>query len=368
MTRIMLFSILFRYFGRRYLIWFGISLAVLMTVISLIQSIELMRRLSGREVQTTDFSVTSMALLNIPAVIELCLPFALQAGSMLCFDYWNRTNEFVVSRGFGRSIWSVLNPVICCACLIGAFYVTVINPVGSVTAQQYEAKMNAAFGSQQQKLSISADGIWLRDSQQDSALIIHGETLDIESATIHQPMIYVFNNDKVLDRRIRAASISLTDKGWLLEDVSTWNTLGERIDDAAMLMPTELRSLDLERSSAPPSTIAFFALPAFIAVLDRAGLPSVDHRIHFHRTAAIPLLLIGIAMIAARFTLTNMTRGRRARLFTRGVVIAVSIFMFSHFMMVLGATMRLPAYVAGWAPAFIVALAGAVMLARMDEA
>ena len=159
MNRIMLFSILFRYFGRRYLIWFGISLAVLMTVISLIQSIELMRRLSGREVQTTDFSVTSMALLNIPAVIELCLPFALQAGSMLCFDYWNRTNEFVVSRGFGRSIWSVLNPVICCACLIGAFYVTVINPVGSVTAQQYEAKMNAAFGSQQQKLSISADGI-----------------------------------------------------------------------------------------------------------------------------------------------------------------------------------------------------------------
>ena len=62
------------------------------------------------------------------------------------------------------------------------------------------------------------------------------------------------------------------------------------------------------------------------------------------------------------------TRGRRARLFTRGVVIAVSIFMFSHFMMVLGATMRLPAYVAGWAPACIVALAGAVMLARMDEA
>ena len=160
MNRIMLFSILFRYFGRRYLIWFGISLAVLITVISLIQSIELMRRLSGREVQINDFSVTTMALLNIPAVIELCLPFALQAGSMLCFDYWNRTNEFVVSRGFGRSIWSVLNPVICCACLIGAFYVTVINPVGSVTAQQYEAKMNAAFGNQQQKLSISAVKLW----------------------------------------------------------------------------------------------------------------------------------------------------------------------------------------------------------------
>jgi lipopolysaccharide export LptBFGC system permease protein LptF len=37
-------------------------------------------------------------------------------------------------------------------------------------------------------------------------------------------------------------------------------------------------------------------------------------------------------------------------------------------MMVLGASLRLPAYIAGWAPAVIVMLAGAIMLARMDEA
>ena len=73
-------------------------------------------------------------------------------------------------------------------------------------------------------------------------------------------------------------------------------------------------------------------------------------------------------MISAKFTLTNMTRGRRAQLFTRGAVIAVTIFLFSQFMMVLGASLRLPAYIAGWAPAVIVMLAGAIMLARMDEA
>ena len=368
MTRIVLFSILFRYFGKRYIAWFAISVFVLIAVISLIQSIELMRRLSARDIQSADFSVTKMALLNLPAVIELSLPFALQAGSMLCFDYWNRTNEFVVSRGFGRSIWGVLNPVICCACLIGVLFVSVVNPIGSVTAREYETQMSAAFGNEQQKLSISADGIWLRDSQKDSALIIHGDTLDVDTATINQPMIYIFDSEQILTQRIRAAAISLTDSGWLIDDATEWNNLGESIGHVTLLMPTELRSLDLERSSAPPSTIAFFALPAFIAVLERAGLPSIDHRIHFHRTAAIPFLLIGIAMIAARFTLTNMTRGRRARLFTRGVVIAASIFLFGHFMMVLGATMRLPAYVAGWAPAFIVLLAGAVMLARMDEA
>ena len=368
MNRFLLFPILFRYFGARYMMWFTISLSVLIAVISLIQSIELLRRFSARETQIDDFSVIRMALLNIPSVIELCLPFALQAGSMLCFDYWNRTNEFVVTRGFGRSIWSVLNPVMCCACLIGVIYVTVINPVGSVTSRQFETKMNTAFGNAQQKMSISADGIWLRDSQDDSALIIHGDALDVENSAIRQAMIYVFGDDNKLDRRIRAQSISLTDSGWLVENASEWNAMGDKIDHSTLMMPTNLRSLDLERSSAPPKTIAFFALPAFIAILDRAGLPSVDHRIHFHRIAAIPFLLIGIAMISAKFTLTNMTRGRRAQLFTRGALIAVTIFLFSHFMMVLGASLRLPAYIAGWAPAVIVMLAGAIMLARMDEA
>ena len=368
MNRFLLFPILFRYFGARYMVWFTISLSVLIAVISLIQSIELLRRFSARETQIDDFSVIRMALLNIPSVIELCLPFALQAGSMLCFDYWNRTNEFVVTRGFGRSIWSVLNPVMCCACLIGVIYVTVINPVGSVTSRQFETKMNTAFGNAQQKMSISADGIWLRDNQDDSALIIHGDALDVENSAIRQAMIYVFGDDKKLDRRIRAQSISLTDSGWLVENASEWNAMGDKVDHSTLMMPTNLRSLDLERSSAPPKTIAFFALPAFIAILDRAGLPSVDHRIHFHRIAAIPFLLIGIAMISAKFTLTNMTRGRRAQLFTRGALIAVTIFLFSHSMMVLGTSLRLPAYVAGWAPAVIVMLAGAIMLARMDEA
>ena len=37
-------------------------------------------------------------------------------------------------------------------------------------------------------------------------------------------------------------------------------------------------------------------------------------------------------------------------------------------MQVLGTTLRLPTLVAVWAPAFIVILVGAILLARMDEA
>ena len=82
----------------------------------------------------------------------------------------------------------------------------------------------------------------------------------------------------------------------------------------------------------------------------------------------MPLLMVGIAMISARSTLTNLVKGRRARLFTRGLVIAVTITLFTHFMQVLGWSLRLPVIVAAWAPALTVTVVGAVLLARMDEA
>lgn len=73
-------------------------------------------------------------------------------------------------------------------------------------------------------------------------------------------------------------------------------------------------------------------------------------------------------MISARATLTNLVRGRRVRLFTRGMIIAVSVTLFGHFMQVLGESLRLPVILAAWAPALVVAVIGTIMLARMDEA
>jgi lipopolysaccharide export LptBFGC system permease protein LptF len=50
------------------------------------------------------------------------------------------------------------------------------------------------------------------------------------------------------------------------------------------------------------------------------------------------------------------------------MIIAVAVTLFSHFMQVLGESLRLPAILAAWAPALTVAVIGTIMLARMDEA
>jgi lipopolysaccharide export system permease protein len=360
-------STLFRYFGGRYLAWVLASGVGLTIVVSLIHAIELARRSSNKQT-VEDVSILNLVLLNIPTVIETTLPIVLIIGSMVCFEAWNRTNEFVVSRGFGKSIWSVLSPVAVVAFLIGVVYVSIINPIGSVTSRHYESMMNSIFGSAEQRLSVSADGIWLRDEHPDGRFIIHGEMLEVEMSSIVRPVIYKFDGDNNLNLRIRAEAMQLTDSGWVIEDARSWDREGLLSERGSMMLPSSLGILDLGLSSEPPNTIAVYSLPSFIALLERAGLPAIEHRIHLHKLLAMPLLLIGLAMISARATLTNLVRGRRAMLFTRGMFIAVSITLFSHFMQVLGESLRLPVILAAWAPALTVAIIGTIMLARMDEA
>ena len=72
-------------------------------------------------------------------------------------------------------------------------------------------------------------------------------------------------------------------------------------------------------------------------------------------------------MLAARITLRNVSRGRRMWLFTRGTLLATTIFIFSYFMQVMGASLRVPAELAAWTPAITILLVGAITLARTDE-
>ena len=81
---------------------------------------------------------------------------------------------------------------------------------------------------------------------------------------------------------------------------------------------------------------------------------------------AIPLP-VGEAMLAARITLTNTSRSHRSRLFLRGALLSIIIFIFSYFMQVLGTSLRIPMSVAAWTPAIVVSLLGAIILARTDE-
>ena len=68
-----------------------------------------MRRGSGKD--EAYFAVLfEMALLKLPNMGQQIMPFAVLFGSMLAFTRLTRTNELVVARAAGVSVWHLLTP------------------------------------------------------------------------------------------------------------------------------------------------------------------------------------------------------------------------------------------------------------------
>ena len=68
------FGTLFRYFALRFASWVCLCLVGLVSIISLIQTIELVRRVNVLTRTVPDINYVGMAALNIPNVMHMILP------------------------------------------------------------------------------------------------------------------------------------------------------------------------------------------------------------------------------------------------------------------------------------------------------
>ena len=250
----------------------------------------------------------------------------------------------------------------------GLVHITIINPIAATTAKQYEYLMEEIFGNNSQsELSVSTNGIWMRDVDGGNNFIINGETLQVEESSIGSPLIYQIKEDGQLAWRIKADEMKLVNKSWIISNATRIQNDGHRMFLGDVMLPTALKTSDLAESTLPPKTVSIYKLPSFIAVQKRAGLPVNQHLVFFHQLLSTPLKLIGLALLAASFTLLHFSRQTKTRLIVLGLGSGFAVYFLSDIVYLLGNTAKLPYVLAGWAPALLICLFSGFLLARVDE-
>ena len=117
----------------------------------------------------------------------------------------------------------------------------------------------------------------------------------------------------------------------------------------------------------PLRTISLYELSDYIDTLQTAGIPVEKLRVQFHKTLALPLQLIGLALLAASFTLLTFSRQRRIRIIIMGLGAGFLYYFVSDLIFLLGHNSRLPDFMAGWLPAILIFTISGFLLARGDE-
>ncbi len=118
------------YVMMRCIIMAGVALAVISSIIFLIDFVEISKSL-GVRTELSSLQILGLMLLKSPNVILVLLPFAFLFGTLAAFVNLNRRSELIAMRAAGMSAWRFVTPASVTAFMIGVITVTALNPLAT---------------------------------------------------------------------------------------------------------------------------------------------------------------------------------------------------------------------------------------------
>ena len=361
-------KILAIYIARQFFVWCVGVFVAMTTIVFLLDYIELIRR-GGTHANATLLILLKMALLKQPFMAQQIMPFAILFGAMIAFWRMTRSNELIVARAAGVSVWQFLAPPVIVALAIGVFAVTVFNPIASVMQTSYEKLEARIFHDNSEQLSVSRAGLWLRQSdRQGTASVIHAERLAPGAGiTLEDLLILFFDKQDHLIARIDAKKATLDEGYWDISDGTRWEPAKAPEPFTHYRVETAMTAGEIRESFATPESMSFWELPGFISLLEQSGFPTQRHRLYYNALLARPFLLAAMVLIAAPFSLRMHRRGGVSLMIASGIASGFVLYLLSNVVFALGLSATIPVDLAAWTPAGVSLLTGASLLLHLED-
>jgi lipopolysaccharide export system permease protein len=358
---------LFYYIARQFLGWCGGVFLALLSIVFLLDYVELIRR-SGSKPDATLLVLLEMALLKQPFMAQQIMPFVILFGTMLAFWRLTRSNELVVARAAGVSVWQFLAPPLSAAAVIGVLMVTIFNPIASVMQASYQRLDDRILRSNDEQMTLSRTGLWLRQSDNDgNQSIVHADRYLADARALDGVTMLFIADDSKLARRIDARQAKLDAGEWQVTDGTLWRPSEPMQSFEHVSVPTNLTPVKIEDSFAAPETMSFWELPSFIRLLENSGFSALRHQLYFDALLARPLLFAAMVLIAASFSLRMQRRGGATMMIASGVAAGFALYFVSDVVFALGLSATIPVSLAAWAPAGVSCLLGISLLLHLED-
>ncbi|MCP3970325.1 MAG: LPS export ABC transporter permease LptG [Rhodobacteraceae bacterium] len=363
--------ILHRYFARRFLFAFLAVFTVFLAIFVLLDMVEQIRKFDSDAVGFLE--IVNLTLLNVPQGLYRILPLVMILATLTLFLTLARTSELVVTRAAGRSaLQALISPVIV-ALLIGVAAVAVMNPIVAATSKQYEIAAGRHSQGNSSTLSISREGLWLRQGGPEGQTVIRARQSNLDGTELSGVSFLGFGPEGTPSYRIEAASARLTTGAWELQDAKQWrfeNT--ENPERAAeihqhMQIRSDLTLDQIRDSFGTPSSIPIWELSGFIGQLERAGFSARSHRVWLHMELAMPLMMVAMVLIGAGFTMRHTRFGRTGNMVLASLGLGFAMFFIRNFAQILGESGQIPAILAAWSPPSAAILLSLGILLNLED-
>ncbi|MBV8593497.1 MAG: LptF/LptG family permease, partial [Caulobacteraceae bacterium] len=252
-----------RYILVRTLAGLGVALAMIATVILLIDLVDLSHTWSGG--RDPGFpQLLLLAGLKSPAIVLVLAPFVVLFGVMGAFVGLNRRGELIAMRAAGLSAWRFVAPAAGAAVVLGFVTVGALNPAASA--------LNGAFEDRRQAVSrdrgSAAREIWLRQGDDLQQVVIHALSHDTVDDRVRLTQVSLFiqrlgaDGSLTFSRRLEAGRALLMPGYWRLYDVREAAPGSGSVRAEQLSLPSMLDHRTAMEKFASPAAVPFWDLPS----------------------------------------------------------------------------------------------------------
>jgi lipopolysaccharide export system permease protein len=347
----------------------GGAVAVIASMIMLINFVELSRTIGGRAKDAGPADVLYLTVLQSPSIILLLLPFAFLFGVLAAFVNLNRRSELIAMRAAGISAWRFIAPAAVSAAVIGVVTILALNPIASAMNAEFQHRQAVLMDNY---LDEGSKSVWLRQGDGRTQVIIRakaripGVGVRLQDVSLFR---YTVRADGHLDfrQRVDAKTAELKNGQWLLQGARSAEPGAQSEQYGAFALPSTLNDRTALERFASPAAVPFWSLPGVIARTERAGFSATGYRLQWDQLLATPVMFAGMAVLAAAFSLRLMRLGGMARLAAAAVSVGFVIFFLNQLCNSLGRADVIPPFFAAWTPPLLAILSGFTLLTYTED-
>lgn len=358
-------SIMFHYICRSFFLHFVILTLMLLGLVFIFDVIEEMRRTARIDDLPLRLTLV-MSSLRLLQRGEVLFPFAILFSAIYTCWKLNKTHEMEVIRAAGVSVWQFLSPMIAGALLFGLFATAALNPVSALLLKKYTHIENKYINKNSNLVLVSKTGIWLRQPVDGGYALIHAAALDHTEWKLSDVIVFNFDKEDTFTSRIDSPLAYLHAGYWDIRDARITGQK-EPLFLPSKKIPTDLTIDRIEESFADPDTISFWMIPEYIDVMEEAGFPSTQLRLHFQSLLAQPFFFASMILLAATFSLRPPRFGRVGLMIALGIGTGFFVFFMESMLYAFGTSQKISVYLAAWTPAIVSALLGVTALLHLED-
>jgi lipopolysaccharide export system permease protein len=362
---------LWRYVLGRFLYTLLAVQAVIALLVVLFGMVENLRRFAGGDAGPG--GLFHLTLLQAPEVLYQAFPLVLMLASLVTFLRFARTSELVVMRAAGISALRLIGIPTMAAIVLGFGFLAVVSPFVAAAIKRGGALEDTFRGRDASRLSVSPDGLWLRQADPDGGqTVIQAARANADGTRLSAARMHRFDPEGRLTGRIEAASARLGPGAWQLTEAHSWDRAPdgsfERSADAAdRSLPTALTSDQILDSFSPPEMLSFWQLGRFITQMEDSGFSGRRHRLYMQSELSKPALFAAMVLIGSAFALRPTRFGQTGVMILFAILAGFSLYFLKDFTESLGASGAIPLLVAAWIPPLAAILLALGLLLHLED-